>query len=140
MQIKLLLSLVLFCNILKAQNKEILAIKNVLSKQTNAWNTGNIEAFMEGYLKTDSLMFIGKTGITYGYNNTLANYKKGYPDTAAMGKLNFNLIEFKKLSNEFYFVVGKWFLKRSIGDVGGHFTLLFKRIKKQWFIIADHSS
>ena len=140
MHIKLLLCFLLLGNILQAQNTAINAIKKVLNKQTEAWNTGKVEAFMEGYLKTDSLMFIGKTGITYGYNNTLANYKKGYPDTAAMGKLNFNLLEFKKLGNEFYFVVGKWFLKRSIGNVGGHFTLLFKRIKRQWVIIADHSS
>ena len=92
MHIKLLLYFLLIGNILQAQNTAINAIKNVLNKQTEAWNTGKVEAFMEGYLKTDSLMFIGKTGITYGYNNTLANYKKGYPDTAAMGKLNFNLI------------------------------------------------
>jgi len=70
----------------------------------------------------------------------LNNYKKGYPDTATMGKLTFTLISVKSLSDKYYRVVGKWFLKRSIGDVGGHFTLLFEKINGDWFIIEDHTS
>jgi hypothetical protein len=124
----------------KAQTKDQNDILNVLSIQQTAWNTGNIDQFMEGYWKSDSLMFIGKTGITYGWQNTLNNYKKGYPDTAAMGNLNFTILKVNKIDANNYFVVGKWFLKRSIGDVGGHFTLFFKRLKKQWIIVADHSS
>ena len=85
-------------------------------------------------------MFIGKTGVTYGWQNTLNNYKKGYPDAAAMGKLKFNILHVKKLSSLYYSVVGKWFLTRSIGNVDGHFTLLFKKIRGNWLIISDHSS
>ncbi len=95
---------------------------------------------MKGYWENDSLMFIGKSGVTYGWTNTLNNYKKGYPDTAAMGKLNFTLVQVKKLSAKYYHVTGKWFLKRSVGDVGGHYTLLFRKINGRWLIIADHSS
>lgn len=116
------------------------AIRNVLEEQRQAWNTGNIDKFMAGYWQSDSLMFIGKSGVTYGWQNTLNNYKKGYPDTATMGKLKFDILEVKKLSVEYFFVVGKWYLARSIGDVGGHFTLLFKKVKNKWVIIADHSS
>lgn len=57
-----------------------------------------------------------------------------------MGKLRFELITVKRLSDEYYFVVGKWFLKRSIGDIGGHYNLLFRKINGKWVIIADHSS
>jgi ketosteroid isomerase-like protein len=124
----------------RAQSTDEAAIRQLLDKQTRSWNNGQIEEFMHGYWENDSLMFIGKSGIAYGYSKTLENYKKGYPDTAAMGKLNFTLLEVKRLSDEYYFVIGKWFLKRSIGDVGGHFTLLFRKIRGQWFIIADHSS
>ena len=85
-------------------------------------------------------MFIGKSGVTYGCQNTLNNYKKGYPDTAAMGKLTFDLLEIKRLSVIYFFVVGKWHLTRRIGDIGGHFTLLFKKVKNKWVIIAEHSS
>ena len=123
-----------------AQNKDEQAILNALNIQKNAWNKGDINQFMETYWKNDSLMFIGKNGVTYGWQNTLDNYKKGYPDTAAMGKLKFDILHVKKLSSSYYSVVGKWYLARSIGDVGGHFTLIFKKIKDKWLIVSDHSS
>jgi len=123
-----------------AQSKDEVSIRKVLNIQESAWNSANIENFMNGYWTSDSLMFIGKSGITYGWEQTLNNYKKHYPDTATMGKLTFNLLEFKPLSPVYYFVVGKWYLQRSIGNLEGHFTLLFKKINGQWFIIADHSS
>ncbi len=123
-----------------AQSKAETTIRKILDEQTKSWNAGDIEGFMRGYWKNDSLMFIGKSGITYGWNNTLNNYKKGYPDTTAMGKLSFNIISVKKLSKKYYQVVGKWHLKRSIGDLAGHYTLLLKKINGEWVIVADHSS
>ena len=123
-----------------AQTKDAVLVKNILAQQTEAWNAGEIERFMGGYWRNDSLMFIGKDGPTYGWENTLKNYKKGYPDTAAMGKLDFELISVKPLSTLYYSVVGKWHLKRSIGDLKGAFTLIFKKIKNKWVIVQDHSS
>jgi ketosteroid isomerase-like protein len=123
-----------------AQNKDEQAIRAVLQKQTEAWNHGNIKNFMDGYWENDSLLFIGKSGPKYGWVTTLKNYQKGYPDTASMGKLAFTILQIRKLSVEYYFVVGKWQLQRSIGDIGGHYTLLFRKIKNKWVIVADHSS
>ena len=123
-----------------AQNKDEQAILSILNSQTSEWNKGNVDAFMEGYWKNDSLMFIGKSGVTYGYNNTLKNYKKNYPDDATMGKLNFNIIKVQPLSSDTYFVLGKWMLTRIIGNIGGHYTLIFKKINQQWVIVSDHSS
>jgi ketosteroid isomerase-like protein len=130
----------LFVQTAVAQSSDETAIRTVLSTQQDAWNKGDINGFMQGYWKSDSLAFIGKSGVTYGWQKTLDNYKKGYPDTAAMGNLTFTLIKVEKIDKDHYFVIGKWFLKRSIGDIGGHFTLFFKRIKKQWVIVVDHSS
>jgi len=115
-------------------------IRNVLAKQNAAWNRGDVDAFMVGYWENDSLMFIGKSGVTYGYKNTLANYKKNYPDTTAMGKLTFTLIQVKQLSAEYFHVTGKYYLTRTIGDASGHFTLMFRKINGKWVIISDHSS
>ena len=123
-----------------AQSKDESAVRKILNDQTKAWNNGNTEAFMKGYWENDSLMFVGKSGVTYGWKNTLNNYKKNYPDTATMGKLDFTIISAKQLSSQHFFIVGKWHLKRSIGDIGGHFTLLFRKIRGNWVIITDHSS
>lgn len=126
--------------VVKAQSKDETAIRNSMAEQLNAWNAGDLVRFMGTYWNDDSLMFVGKSGVTYGWQKTLDNYKKGYPDTAAMGKLDFNILHVKRLSAIYFFVVGKWHLTRSIGDVGGHFTLLFRKIKGKWVIVADHSS
>ena len=125
---------------LTAQNKDEQAIRHILTDQTEQWNKGNIEGFMKGYWQSDSLLFVGKSGPKYGYQTTLKNYKKGYPDTVAMGKLHFDILQMQPLSPDCYFVLGKWMLKRSIGDLSGYYTLLFRRIHKRWVIIADHSS
>ena len=124
----------------QSQSKDELLIRNTMLEQERAWNAGDLSKFMEPYWMNDSLMFIGKSGVTYGWQNTLNNYKKGYPDTAAMGKLHFDILHTKRLSVMYYSVVGKWHLTRSIGNIGGHFTLLFRKIKNRWVIISDHSS
>lgn len=123
-----------------AQSSDERSILKILDDQTRFWNQGNIDEFVKGYWRHDSLMFIGQSGVTYGYQNTLRNYKRTYSDTAKMGKLHFEIIKVQRLSGEYYFVVGKWFLKRSIGDLKGHYTLLFRKIHNEWVIVADHSS
>ena len=100
----------------------------------------DINTFMDTYWKSDSLLFINKTGVTYGWQGALDRYKKAYPDATAMGKLDFKLLEFKQLAADTYFLVGRWHLARTIGDLQGHFSLVVKRFGNKWKIIADHSS
>ena len=123
-----------------AQSADEKAISRILDEQTKNWNNGNIDKFVKGYWHHDSLMFIGQNGITYGFRNILNNYKANYSDTAKMGKLAFEIVKVQKLSPEYCFVVGKWYLKRTIGDLNGHYTLLFRKINNEWVIVADHSS
>ena len=130
-----IISFSVFC-----QTTDETEVRNVLAKQNAAWNRGDVDAFMVGYWENDSLMFIGKSGVTYGYKNALANYKRNYPDTAAMGQLTFTLIKVKQLSPEYFHVTGKYYLTRTIGDASGHFTLVFRKINGKWLIISDHSS
>lgn len=124
----------------RGQSNDITRIRALMDTQTKAWNAGDIDGFMATYWRSDSLLFIGKSGVTYGWQGTLNNYKKNYPDKAAMGSLAFNLLEFKKLAADAYFVVGKWHLTRTAGNLSGHFTLVIRRIDGDWKIVADHSS
>ncbi len=130
---------ILFCIFQIQDNKK--EILNVLFTQQEAWNKGNIPAFMEGYWRSDSLMFVGKSGVTYGWENTLKNYEKSYPNAETMGKLNFTVLKLDILDKKNAFLVGKWHLTRKEkGDIGGYFTLFWKKIKGKWVIVADHSS
>ena len=115
-------------------------IRALLQAQTKAWNSGDLEGFMQTYWKSDSLMFVGKSGVVWGWQQTLDNYKEGYPGKEAMGQLSFDIIQVKELSADYYHVTGKWMLKRTIGDVSGHYTLLLRRINGEWKIVYDHSS
>ena len=135
----LIAALLVVCNI-EAQETWEQAIRNTMADQEVAWNKGNLEAFMEGYWKSDSLRFIGSKGLTYGWQQTLDNYKKGYPDADAMGQLKFTILSVEQMADNCAFVVGKWQLARKKGDVSGHYTLLWKKIMGRWVIVADHSS
>jgi ketosteroid isomerase-like protein len=122
-------------------NKNWQEVNNILAVQEKAWNEGNIDAFMQGYWKNDSLKFVSNKGVVYGWQNTYERYKKNYPDRATMGILKFELVSKEQMGKEVYFVVGKWFLKREEkGDIGGYFTLIFRKIKGKWYIVADHTS
>ena len=123
-----------------AQNAAGRSIRDIMAAQELAWNRGDLEAFMEGYWRSDSLRFIGSSGLTYGWQQTLDNYKKGYPDTDAMGQLKFTILSVEQLSKRSAYVIGKWRLARKAGDLSGHYTLLWKKIKGKWVIVADHSS
>ena len=115
-------------------------ILRLLNAQSDAWNNGDLEGFMKGYWKHDSLVFIGKRGPTYGYKATLDNYKKGYPDRTAMGKLRFDILHADRLFSKYYRVIGKWNLERKAGDLDGYFTLILRKVKGEWLIVSDHSS
>jgi ketosteroid isomerase-like protein len=118
------------------------AIVQVLTVQTAAWNRGDLPGYMQGYWQSDSLVFIGKKGLTYGWQPTLANYQKSYPDKAAMGQLDFSGLRVTLLGAEAAQVVGRWHLARTGGlnDLQGHYLLVLRKVRGQWVIVADHSS
>ncbi len=124
--------------ILHAQDKQ--AILKVLSNQQTAWNNGDLEVFMQGYWKSDSLLFVGKSAPTKGWQATLNNYKKSYPDKAAMGILTFDIMKVDLLDATNAFVLGSWKLKREKDTPGGYFTLWFRKINGEWKIVVDHTS
>jgi ketosteroid isomerase-like protein len=131
---------VLSCMAVSAQDSPDQAIRKVMADQAAAWNRGSIDDFMKGYWQNDSLVFVGQSGPTYGYSHTLANYKKHYDTPDKMGKLFFTLLSIKQLSPDYCFVIGKWLLKRQPKDVGGIYSLLFRKIDGQWQIVVDHTS
>lgn len=114
-------------------------VRQSMHEQQLAWNAGDIKGFMAYYWQNDSLTFIGKKGVTYGWNNTLNNYLKSYPDKASMGTLVFTLLDVRQLSAESIYVIGKWQLEKE-KPVGGHFTLLWKKLNGRWVIVSDHTS
>lgn len=133
--------LVLACTFLNSlAQKEVETVKSLMVKQQEAWNRYDLNGFMEHYWKSDSLKFIGSKGLTYGWQKTLDNYKKSYPDSEAMGQLIFEINSAEMLGKSAVYVIGKWTLHKKEKNVGGYYTLLWKKINNKWVIVADHTS
>lgn len=114
-------------------------IRLVLEKQVTAWNKHDLEGFMDGYWKSDQLKFYGASGLTLGWDQTLANYKKRYPTKRETGTLNFVINDISIIEGNNYWVMGEYHLKREIGDAEGIFIIIFKQINGEWKIVADMS-
>ena len=136
-----ILLLVTHCTKIDQDNGEAdqKAIVDILMRQSSDWNKGDLRAFMKGYWENDSLMFIGSEGVIYGYQNTLERYQKNYDTTEKMGILTFEVITLREVSENVYLMVGKFHLERTIGNAKGIFSLVWKKIKNQWVIVADHT-
>lgn len=139
------LTLVLACQNQSPQSSNpmknnIAAIRQVMLDQQKAWSRNDLEGFMQGYWKSDSLKFYGQSGLTKGWEPTLENYKKSYPSSAHSGELSFELLDISPIAQDAYWVMGRYHLDREVGDAQGSFIVIFKNIKDQWKIIADMSA
>jgi uncharacterized protein (TIGR02246 family) len=127
-----------------ANTPATMAVRRVLAVQNEAWNRGDLEAFMQGYWKSEEIRFAGGDSFRYGWAATLKSYQKGYPDAAAMGKLDFDPVEVRELSPDMVYVFGKWHLTRmnEAPEKAPHglFTLIVERKDGAWVITRDHSS
>ena len=117
-----------------------LSIVTKLFKQQDDWNSGDLDAFMEGYLNTEYLVFSGSSGPIYGWKATIMRYKKSYSTRLLMGILSFEILNIISLSDSVAQLQGSFYLKRDMEDSRGFFTLTWLKIEDQWFIISDHTS
>ena len=120
--------------------KDSLAIVQILYQQQSDWNRGDINAFMQGYVKTDQLVFSGASGPIYGWEATLDRYKKNYSNRVLMGKLKFDVLSMLLLSPHVIQLQGAYYLTREIDDSSGYFTLTWLKQEEKWAIISDHTS
>ena len=120
-----------------AQNSDEKAILEIMAQQEKAWSDGNIEGFMQGYWKSDSLTYYSGGRITKGWQTTLDNYKKGYPNKDYTGTLNFTIDQITQINDGAYYVMGQYHLKRKVGDANETFMIIFKKIDGVWKIVAD---
>jgi ketosteroid isomerase-like protein len=124
----------------KNESLEKQEIKKVLTLQLDAWNRGDLEGFMTGYWHDDSLIFVSKKGITYGWDQVFENYRKSYPNAEAMGFLAFDILGIEVVGLDNARVTGGWRINKSGTEPGGYFTLLFRKTTKGWKIFYDHTS
>lgn len=116
------------------------AVLEVLDMQVEAWNDGDIDGFMAGYLNSDELRFTSGNEVQYGWRQTRQRYHERYPDRAAMGTLAFENLDVRVLSENAATVFGRFRLTREDDDPTGRFTLLLEQHGERWLIVTDHTS
>ena len=122
------------------KEKDSLKILNVLEQQRIAWNDNDINEFMKGYLKSDKLVFSGSNGPVFGWNFVKDRYLKIYSTKELMGDLSFEINNLFSLSRKVAILLGKFNLQRKNEKLSGYFTLIFKKINGNWYIVSDHTS
>jgi beta-aspartyl-peptidase (threonine type) len=116
------------------------AVESVLRAQADAWNRGDLEAFMEHYWKSESLTFSSGGKTARGWTETLNRYRERYPTPEKMGRLKFSGLETMPLGNSAALVLGQWTLEREDEPLSGSFSLVVRKLDDRWLIIHDHTS
>lgn len=116
------------------------AVRKLLDDQVVAWNHGDIDAFMAGYWNSENVQFVSASGVTHGYAEVLARYKKGFPTQAAMGQLSFTGLEIHLDCADSAYAIGQFHLALEPNNPSGYFTLNFRKFKDGWKIVVDHTS
>ena len=128
-------------NLHTATRQELDVIK-VLLAQEAAWNRGDIEGFVHGYKDSPDILFISHQ-VNHGYAGLLDQYRRDYPNKAAMGNLSFSALEVHGLDDRFAVCIGKYDLDRGKKD-GGHseglFSLILEKTDQGWKIVVDHTT
>jgi ketosteroid isomerase-like protein len=119
-----------------AANAEILA---VLNAQVAAWNRGDIDGFMDGYVRSDRLEFVSAGKITRGWQTVRDRYHRKYDNAAKMGRLTFSDIKYNSLNSKHVMVLGRWSLQRKSDRPHGSFELIFRLTPAGWRIVHDHT-
>ena len=130
----------LVCAAPEQSPNSVAEIQSVLTAQQDAWNRGDIDAFMNGYARSASTVFISEDEVRRGWETVRDRYRVKYSDRAKMGTLSFSEIEVTMLSPDAAVVLGRWRLKRATDEPHGRFTLIFKRLPEGWRIVHDHTS
>ena len=125
-------------SILSESNKN--EIISILKEQEKFWNRGDIDGFMQGYVKSDYLVFNGSSGPFYGWDSVKDRYIKTYPSKEKMGTLNFKIHNISLITSSVAQLIGQFFLSYPKSEVSGYFTLILIKSKGEWLILSDHTS
>ena len=115
-------------------------VEAVLRAQEEAWNRGDIDAFVDHYWKSDELTFSSGGKTTRGWTETLNRYRQRYSTREKMGHLTMSGLEITPLGGGAALVLGQWNLARESEPLNGNFSLVLRKIGDRWLIIHDHTS
>jgi rhomboid family GlyGly-CTERM serine protease len=116
-------------------------VEDVLARQREAWNRGDLAGYMEGYARTPDLVFTSGGKIRRGWDEAKASYQARYgEDRAGMGQLGFEILSVQPVGADGAIVLGRWRLTDTPQAGSGVFSVVLERRPEGWRIVHDHTS
>lgn len=113
----------------------------LLERSSQAWDRGDLDAFMHTYEQSPQTIYIGAKSIVHGYDAIRAHYAGSYKP-GHMGTLTVSDLAVRPLGSNYAVATARWHLARPAakgGNVSGLFSLVLHRNSDGWHIIADHT-
>ena len=113
----------------------------MLAAQQSAWNRGDLDGYMAGYLRAEELVFTSGSKVRRGWQETYDKYKARYgTDPATMGALAFEILGVQQLGADGAIVLGRWMLTNTPNAGSGIFSVALRRTDRGWLVVHDHTS
>ncbi len=124
------------------EDQDAAAVLRLLAGQVEAWNRGDLEGFMKGYWKSDSLTFYSGGTVSRGWQEAHDRYQRRYKaEGREMGTLVFDIHDVTLPARGQALVRGGWTLRMKDGRPGGLFTLWLRWFPEHgWRVVHDHTS
>jgi ketosteroid isomerase-like protein len=127
---------------LHTASPEELAVVKVLLAQQNAWNSGNLKVFLDGYKDSPQTLFLGSS-VLHGLAEISNDYRRNYPSKESMGTLTYSDFEVRIFTPSFAACTGKYHVDRSKkagGSSEGLFSVVMEKTSDGWKIVLDHTT
>jgi len=115
------------------------AIEAVFTHGAQAWNSGDLDAFMSDY--TPDATYVTQREVVRGRAAIQARYQPRFRPGVERGTLRFEQLEVDVLGPDVVHAIAYYVLMRGDSVLArGPTSLVMKKIEGRWMIVHDHSS
>jgi len=120
-------------------------LEAMLARAAVNWNRGDLDAFIDDYLPSDSTTYIGGRGLVRGPAAIRASYARLFTGEVVRDSLSFAILDVDPIAPDVANLIGQYTLARRVGGrdsitARGPTSLLVRRVDGRWRIVHDHSS
>lgn len=122
------------------RNQSTISIKAMIDAQGDAWNKGNLNAYMAYFWQSSETKHIFNEQVSTGWEAINERLQAKFADPALMGKISYRDLEINVITKDRAIAAARW--RYEVGDfaMDGYFTILVRKIDGRWLIVHDHSS
>lgn len=117
------------------------SIQQQLMRSAQAWNRGDLDAFMSDYAPDSLPTFVAGGHLHRGFDWIRNRYAPSFAPGAARDSLRFEEFDVRPITDGFALVTARYVLySNGRTSASGPFTLLMQQRPEGWRILHDHTS